>query len=312
MAKKNKKKLKNSKNGNHQRRLQQKSYLLYFFFEETAQKGERFITRRQVAWMIYENFNVSDTDEPVLDLKVELKNDNVQTFNMRWSETITAMMKQQDDDNLKTFYRCQRRQSEQPKKLLSLFIRDTVQKRDSRWCQTAKYGGPRLEQTIREKHFSSRESQLEKIRFWRRCCSHGKSRTKEKDKGQWSLGEKCVMKHDSVKRCESKGEGKGSRASSPGRYSLGNAARQVRGLSGKKKPTCHAFKKGECSKGNACDLWHPLECSYHQKKRNCKVVIDVWFQAILERLRANQRRELILWQSPEHWTSPQQGKNWLR
>ena len=86
--------------------------------------------------MICENFNVSDTDASFLDpseiLKVELKNDNVQSFNTRWSETNTAMKKQPDDDNLETFYHCQRRQSEQLQALLSLYIRDTVQKRDSR------------------------------------------------------------------------------------------------------------------------------------------------------------------------------------
>ena len=39
-----------------------------FSEEEAAQQGIRFLTGRQVAWMIYENFKVSDTDESVLDL----------------------------------------------------------------------------------------------------------------------------------------------------------------------------------------------------------------------------------------------------
>ena len=46
-------------------------------------KEQRFLTGRQVAWMTKAYFKVSDTDESVLDLneilKVELKNDNVQT-----------------------------------------------------------------------------------------------------------------------------------------------------------------------------------------------------------------------------------------
>ena len=54
------------------------------FKEKLHKKKNRFLTERQVAWMIYEYFKVSDTDESVWDLdeilKVELKNDNVQSF----------------------------------------------------------------------------------------------------------------------------------------------------------------------------------------------------------------------------------------
>ena len=54
-------------------------------------KEERFLSVRQVAWMIFEYFKVRDTDESVLDfseiLKVEWKNDNVQSFNTGWDET---------------------------------------------------------------------------------------------------------------------------------------------------------------------------------------------------------------------------------
>ena len=49
------------------------------------EEAARFLTGWQVAWMIYESFKVSDTVESVLDLneilKVELKNDNVKSFN---------------------------------------------------------------------------------------------------------------------------------------------------------------------------------------------------------------------------------------
>ena len=82
--------------------------------------------------MIYEYFKVSDPDESVLDLheikKVEWKNDNKQSFNTRWDETISAMKKQPSEGILeKLFYR-EEQQSEQLKPLLSLYIQDTVQK----------------------------------------------------------------------------------------------------------------------------------------------------------------------------------------
>ena len=54
--------------------------------------------------MIFQYFKVSDTDESVLDfsenLKVEWKNDKVQSFNTGWDETSKATKKQLDDEVL--------------------------------------------------------------------------------------------------------------------------------------------------------------------------------------------------------------------
>ena len=54
--------------------------------------------------MICEYFKVSDTNESVLDLheilKAEFDKDNVQSFDTRQDETITAMKNQHDEKNL--------------------------------------------------------------------------------------------------------------------------------------------------------------------------------------------------------------------
>ena len=58
---------------------------------------------RLVKLLIDEYFKVSDTAETVLDrheILVELKNDNVLAFRTRWDETIIAMKKQPDEENL--------------------------------------------------------------------------------------------------------------------------------------------------------------------------------------------------------------------
>ena len=65
----------------HQRRLQKKS--LHSRRSRTKRKT-LLLTGRQVVWVIYEYFKFSDTDESVLELNeiyVEMKNDNVQSFN---------------------------------------------------------------------------------------------------------------------------------------------------------------------------------------------------------------------------------------
>ena len=67
-----------------------------------------FLTGRQVAWMTSDHFKISDTDGTFQDLpdlvKVELRSDNVQSFDTRWDETIIAMSKQFDEAVLENLY----------------------------------------------------------------------------------------------------------------------------------------------------------------------------------------------------------------
>ena len=76
--------------------------------EERAHRQSMLLTRRQVAWMICEHVKISDTDGAVLDiadlLKIELKSDNVQTFDTKWDETINAMQKRPDEEPLENLY----------------------------------------------------------------------------------------------------------------------------------------------------------------------------------------------------------------
>ena len=79
---------------------------------------------------------------PQGDLK---KNDNVQSLNTRWDETIFAMKTQPDKKMLDNFGYRQLQQAEQLKPLLSLYIEDTIQKGDSRdYTRLKKDGGPML------------------------------------------------------------------------------------------------------------------------------------------------------------------------
>ena len=86
------------------------------FIQEEAAQEENVPTGRQVAWMIYEYSKVIDTDESFLDfydnVKVGLKNGNVESFHTRWDETIIAMKEQPDDEILDNFYDRQLQQSQ--------------------------------------------------------------------------------------------------------------------------------------------------------------------------------------------------------
>ena len=112
----------------HQRRLQKKSF-----------HSRRSCSKRKTLFH-------GRTDESVLDfketLKVELKNDSVQSFNTRWNETVIAMKKQPGEDILENIYYRQLQQSEQLKPSLSLYIQDTVQMVNRETTPDSQNGGP--------------------------------------------------------------------------------------------------------------------------------------------------------------------------
>ena len=159
--------------------------------EEAAEREKRFVTRKQVAWMICEYSKASDTYESVLDfneiLKVKWKNDNIQLCNTRWDETIIATKKQTENEILEKL--CCRQESEQLLSLLSLYIRDTVRKGDSRnYTRLGTTVVRYLEQKFCKEHFSARERQLEMLASGA-AAAEGTSKGKTENQ-QWRF---CTM-----------------------------------------------------------------------------------------------------------------------
>ena len=62
------------------------------FEEQKAQKEDRFLTGRQIAFMIYDYFRVTGAHDTVLAcadfFSITLRNDNVQEFDTRWDEIL--------------------------------------------------------------------------------------------------------------------------------------------------------------------------------------------------------------------------------
>ena len=60
--------------------------------EQKAQKEDRFLRGRQIAYMIYDNFRVNDAHDTVLDyadlFTLTLRNDDVQELDTRWDEIL--------------------------------------------------------------------------------------------------------------------------------------------------------------------------------------------------------------------------------
>ena len=69
--------------------------------EQKAQQDSRFLKRRQIAYMTYDNFKISGTSEALLNftdlLRVQLKNGNLRGFDSKWDEVLLSMAKVPDE-----------------------------------------------------------------------------------------------------------------------------------------------------------------------------------------------------------------------
>ena len=72
--------------------------------EQKAQKEDRFIRGRQIAYLIYEYFRVTganDSVENYADLfTIALRNDDIQEFDSKWDGILLSMTKIPSDEHL--------------------------------------------------------------------------------------------------------------------------------------------------------------------------------------------------------------------
>ena len=85
------------------------------FEEQKAQKEDRFLRGRQIAFMIYDYFRVTGARDTKLDyadlFSVTLRDDNIQEFDTRWDEVLLSMSQIPSDDILESLYKLRIRES---------------------------------------------------------------------------------------------------------------------------------------------------------------------------------------------------------
>ena len=93
--------------------------------EQKAQKEDRFLRGRQIAFMINDYFRVTGAHDTVLDyadlFSVTLRDDNVHEFDRRWDEVLPSMSEIPSDDVLESLYTLRIRESDQLKTVLELY-----------------------------------------------------------------------------------------------------------------------------------------------------------------------------------------------
>ena len=129
--------------------------------EQNAQKEDRFLRDRQIAYLIYDQFWVTGTHDSVenyTDLFTNsLQNDDIQEFDSKWDGILFSMTKIPPDDILEGLYKLRIRESEKLKTVLELYDLETHQKKLGPDYHRLKTMVNRsIEQEIRNKNFGAR------------------------------------------------------------------------------------------------------------------------------------------------------------
>ena len=101
--------------------------------EQKAQKEDRFLREKQIAYLIHEYFRVTganDSVENYADLfTIFLRNDDIQEFDSKWDGNLLSMTKIPPDDILEGLYKLRIRESEKLKTVLELYDLEIHQKK---------------------------------------------------------------------------------------------------------------------------------------------------------------------------------------
>ena len=179
--------------------------------EQKAQKEDRFLRGRQIAYLIYEYYRVTganDSVENYADLfTIGLRNDDVQKFDSKWDGILLSMTKIPPDDILEGLYKFRTRESEKPKTVLELYDLEIHQKKIGPDHHRLKTMVKRsIQQDLRNKNVGARNGNYERNAVVK---NHGTKQCGQRilgdcwqweANGQCSRGDNCSFRHDVSKR----------------------------------------------------------------------------------------------------------------
>ena len=178
--------------------------------EQKAQKEDRFLRGRQVAYLIYDYFRVTGTHDSVenyTDLfTIVLRNDDIQEFDSKWDGILLSMTKIPHDDILEGLYKLRIRESEKLKTVLELYDLEIHQKKLGPDYHRLKTVVKRsIEQDIRNKNFGIRNGIYEKNAVKNQGTKQSVQRSlgdcwQWESNGQCIKGDNCSFRHD-INKC---------------------------------------------------------------------------------------------------------------
>ena len=202
--------------------------------EQKAQKEDRFLRGRQIAYLIYDYIRVTGVNESALDFTVVLRNDDIQEIDTRWDDILLSMEHCPLDDILESLYKFKIRECEKLKTVLGLYDLEVHLKQAGPDYHRLKTMVKRsIEQNFRIKNFGARTGNYERnagsrirgqnsvYKEFLEIVGNGKSN------GQCSRGDDCSFRHDVNQRAKKTQPNSSQRSST--RKNVRNASRtQVR------------------------------------------------------------------------------------
>ena len=179
--------------------------------EQKAQKEDRLPRGRQIAYLIYEYFQVTganDSVENYTDLfTFLLRNDDIQEFDSKWDGILLSMTKIPPDDFLEELYKLRIRESEKLKTVLEWYDLEIHQKKMGLDYHRLKTMVKRsIEQNLRIKNFGARSGNYEKNAVVKNPGTKQRVHRilgdcwRWESNGQCSRGDNCCFRHDINKR----------------------------------------------------------------------------------------------------------------
>ena len=164
--------------------------------EQKAQKQDRFLRGRQIAYLIYEYFRVTganDSVEKYTDLfTIGLRNDDIQEFDSKWDGILLSMTKIPHDDILEGLYKLRLRESGKLKTILELHDLEIHQKKLGPDYHRLKTMVKRsIHQERRNKNFGARNGNYERNAVVKNQGTKQREQRILADCWQWEFNGQC-------------------------------------------------------------------------------------------------------------------------
>ena len=251
--------------------------------EMKAQKEDRFLRGRQIAFLIYEYFRVTGANDSVENyadhFTVVLRNADIQELDSKWDENLLLMTQIPSDDILESLYKRRIRVSEKLKTVLELYNMEIHHQKAGLDYHRLKTMVKRIiEQDLRNKNFEARDGNYERNAVVKNQGTKQREQRSLGDCWQWeangqcSKGDNCSFRRDMNKRAISTQPNPSPRSST--QQSVRNASRTRspggRSPSGKMaRLPCKDYLKETCTTP-FCEKWHPPECFFCKSENGCR------------------------------------------
>ena len=164
--------------------------------EQKAQKGDRFLRGRQIAYLIYEYFRVTGANDSVENyagpIYMVLRNDDIQEFDSKWDEILSSVTQVPSDDILEGLYKLRTREPEKLKTALELYNMKIHQKKAGPDDHNLKTMVKRsIEQNLRIEKFEARNGNYEAIAVVKNQVTKQREQRTLGDYWQWKANGQC-------------------------------------------------------------------------------------------------------------------------